>query len=126
MIKKVLIIDDDRWLAENYQLVLETAGWQVTLSETAAEAIDVIDDLQPHIVLLDVMLPWSSAAALLNELQSHSDIASLPIVLCSSLDLSELDPNDLAEYGVRQVIDKTIVTPDQIVNILTAAAHATA
>jgi DNA-binding response OmpR family regulator len=124
--KKVLIVDDDRWLAENYQLVLEAAGWNVTLSATAAEAIDVIDDLQPHVVLLDVMLPWSSAAALLNELQSHSDIASLPIVLCSSLDVSHLALSDLAEYGVRQVIDKTTVMPDQIVSILMTAAHATA
>jgi DNA-binding response OmpR family regulator len=123
--KKALIVDDDVWLADNYRLFLEKSGWQVNVTTKAADAINLIDDIKPNVVLLDVMLPWSSASALLNELQSHSDIANIPIVLCSSLDLAAYSANDLAEYGVRQVIDKTKVTLNELCEALETAIHAT-
>ncbi len=122
--KKVLIVDDDAWLADSYRLILETHGWQVTITKDAASAIDLIDDTQPDVVLLDVMLPGSSAPALLNELQSHSDLAKLPVVLCSSLSLTEHHRSHLENYGVTEVIDKSTTTPEAIVAALGKAIHA--
>ncbi len=124
--KRVLIVDDDAWLADSYKLVLVQAGWQVTIAASGAQAIDLIDDIRPDVVLLDVMLPTSSAPALLNELQSHSDLATLPIVLCSSLDLKEHRLSDLQHYGVKGVIDKTKTTPEAIVRAVEDAFYAAA
>jgi DNA-binding response OmpR family regulator len=124
--KKILIVDDDAWLADSYRLILEQAGWQVTLAPTGAKAIDMIDDSQPHVVLLDIMLPDSSAPALLNELQSHSDLAKLPIILCSSLSLDDHARSQLHHYGVTQVIDKTTTTPEKVVEAAERAFYAAA
>lgn len=122
--KKVLVVDDDVWLAESYRRTLEDAGWQVAVAARASQAIDLIDEMQPGVVLLDIMLPESSAPALLNELQSHSDLAKLPIVLCSSLALDAGSQAYLASYGVKQVIDKTKITPEAIVKSLENALNA--
>lgn len=124
--KKVLIVDDDAWLADSYGLVLRSHGWQVTVAGDAAHAIDLIDDIRPDVVLLDYLMPSSSAPALLHELQSHSDMAALPVVLCSSLGLGEHRLEDLRHYGVRQVIDKSTATPELIVGALADALHAAA
>ena len=121
--KKVLVVDDDAWLADNYKLVLAHAGWQVAVAASGAEAIDLIDDTQPEVVLLDIMLPGSSAPALLNELQSHSDLANLPVVLISSLDVDENSYSDLEHYGVSQVIDKSKVTPESLISAVEGARH---
>lgn len=124
--KKILIVDDDAWLAENYKLVLARAGWHVTLAGTGAEAIDLIDDMQPEVILLDIMLPGSSAPALLNELQSHSDLATLPIVLISSLGVEENNYSNLDHYGVVQIIDKSKVTPEGLIAAVEGAHRASA
>ncbi len=124
--KKVLIVDDDTWLADSYRLVLVRDGWEVAVATSAAEAINLIDDFHPKVVLLDVMLPASSAPALLNELQSHSDLATLPVILCSSLNLDEHRLSDLRHYGVKEVIDKTKTTPEAIVRAVEDAFYATA
>lgn len=122
--KKILVVDDDAWLAESYRLVLESAGWQVSLANSGGQAINVIDDTQPHVVLLDLMLPESSAPALLNELQSHSDLASLPIIICSSLSVGEHTQSHLQHYGVKQIIDKTKITPEELIATIESVRHA--
>ena len=116
--KKVLIIEDDKWLAQNYQLLLEKNGWQVELTSLASQAIDLIDDLKPDVLLLDFILPEKNAPTLLNELQSHTDTATLPVVLCTSLPREGIDTSALKQYGVQSLIDKTIVTPSEMLKVL--------
>lgn len=116
--KKVLIIEDDRWLADNYRLILEKNDWQARTTTLASEALDIIDDFQPNIVLLDFILPEKNAPTLLNELQSHTDTAELPIIICTSLSGEKMDASILRHYGVKAVIDKTTVTPDAMLKIL--------
>lgn len=111
--KKVLIVDDDAWLADNYRVLLEAHEWQVAITSTADEAIELVDIFQPNVILLDYLLPLQSAPALLHELQSYSDTQSLPVVLCTSLEMKK--GTDLKEYGVYKILDKSKVTPQQIV-----------
>jgi len=121
--KKILIIDDDAWLADNYRLLLEAHGWQVTITASANEAINLIDELEPSILLLDYLLPLQSAPALLHELQSYSDTQKIPVVLCTSLELAA--GISLKEYGVLRLLDKTKVTPAQIIEVIEEIYYAT-
>lgn len=110
--KKILIIEDDQWLAENYQLILEKKQWKVKRVTRASAAIELIDTFQPDILLLDYLLPEKNAPTLLNELQSHPDTSTIPIVLCSSLSPQYFQTTDFSQYGVKAVLDKTTLTPD--------------
>lgn len=118
MTKKALIIDDDRWFAEVVEKALQTAGWTTKYAQNGSQGIDAIDQFLPSVLVLDFMLPEISAPALLNELQSHTDLAELPVVLCTSLDTKQLDLSVLKSYGVRAVIDKTKDTPHDIVGAI--------
>ncbi|MDO8335318.1 MAG: response regulator [Candidatus Saccharibacteria bacterium] len=115
---KVLIIDDDRWFADAVAKNLHKHGWQTHISPDAAKGIEAIDDFKPNALLLDVMLPGSSAPAILNELQSHKDLADLPIVLCTSVHSDQFDLDALKSYGVRTVLDKAHSGPDDILKAL--------
>lgn len=121
MSKKVLIIEDDRWLSDTFEKVLQKNGWQTQVASDGEKGIDAIDDFAPDVLLLDFILPGPSASALLNELQSHTDLAGLPVVLCTSLDMKDFDADSLKRYGVRAVLDKTNVQPSEIVEALTRA-----
>lgn len=115
---KILIIDDDRWFADVVAKTLHGLGWKTFVAHDGAKGIDAIDSFDPDAVLLDVMLPGSTAPALLNELQSHTDLADLPVVLCTSVNSNEFDTDSLKSYGVKSVLDKAHSEPGDIVKAL--------
>jgi two-component system OmpR family response regulator len=112
---RILVVEDDVWLAEQHIRVLEKAGYSVTVSPHTIAAIEAIDDIHPSVIILDVLLPGTTAFTLLHEVQSHSDIASIPVILCTNL-ASDLKLDDLHPYGVKRLLDKTTMEPSDIVS----------
>lgn len=113
-IPSVLIVEDDEWLAEQHQRVLNIAGYKTTIALHAIAAIQAIDDVHPDVIILDVLLTGNTAFALLHELQSYGDTGNIPIILCTNL-ASELSIDNLKPYGVRRILDKTTMAPDDLV-----------
>lgn len=111
---RVLLVEDDAWLSEMEASVLTKAGYTVTIAPHALAAIEAIDDKAPEVIILDVLLAGSTAFALLNELQSHVDTKAVPVILCTNL-ADQFDSNKLSEYGVKRVVDKTTMVPDDLV-----------
>lgn len=121
MKKSVLIIDDDKWIADTFRVVLKAHKWQVRVCHDPHQAIEVIDEFLPTVILLDMMLPHTNGLALLHELQSHEDTREVPVVLCSNIPID----GDLSQYGVVKVLDKSLLTPDDLLVTLEQATHET-
>ena len=113
----ILIVEDDDWLAEQHVRVLTSAGYKATVALHALAAIQIIDDINPDAIVLDVLLTGSTAFALLHELQSYGDTGDIPVILCTNL-ASELSVDDLEPYGVKKILDKTTMTPDDLIATL--------
>lgn len=111
---KVLIVEDDRWQAEQHQRVLKKAGYETFISYNAIVAIRDIDKNRPNVIILDLLLVGNTAFALLHEMKSYSDIGFIPIILCTNL-ASEISIDDVAHYGVRRILDKTTMEPEDMV-----------
>lgn len=111
---KVLLVEDDAWLAELEESVLLSAGYDIQRAPHAPAAIELVDSFKPEVIVLDVLLAGSTAFALLNELQSYSDTGIVPVVLCTNI-ADQFDVSKLQEYGVRRVVDKTTMHPDDLV-----------
>ena len=109
----VLLVEDDPWLAELEAEVLAQAGYNVTHAPHAPSAIAKIDAKQPDIIILDVLLTGSTAFALLHELQSYGDTKAVPVILCTNM-AESLQLEDLKTYGVRKIIDKSTMHPDDL------------
>jgi CheY-like chemotaxis protein len=113
----VLIVEDDKWLAEQYERTLKNAGYKITISLHTLSAIQAIDDVYPDAIILDVLLTGSTAFTLLHELQSYGDTGNIPIILCTNL-ASELSFDDLEPYGVKRILDKITMMPDDLITAL--------
>ena len=111
---KVLLVEDDRWLSEMEEGVLIKAGYEVSVAPHALAAIELVDSFVPDVIILDVLLAGSTGFALLNELQSHGDTNSIPVVLCTNL-AEQFNDTRLKEYGVARVVDKTTMHPNDLV-----------
>lgn len=109
----VLIIEDDVWLAEQFQRTLEVAGFSSSTVSSGHLAIEMIDEYPPKVVVLDMLLTGGTAVTLLHELQSYTDTGVIPVVLCTNL-AAQLSLKDLAPYGVKRILDKTTMHPEDI------------
>ena len=105
---KLLLIEDDRWLADSYMHVLEE--YDIDSAVCGQDAMDLIDVNDYDLIIADVMLERGLVIDLLHELQSYDDTAQLPIVLCTTL-AQRIKLEDVRAYGVVAVLDKTTLTP---------------
>lgn len=117
MNRKLVIIEDDRWLSESYGRIIRSAGYEVFVATDADEAIDCIDSRHPDVIMLDMLLKRTTGMALLHELQSHTDLSQIPVVVISSM-AEHLNPRELAYYGVQKVLDKETMTPDEMLRAI--------
>ena len=111
---KILIIEDNQIMADNFTLILK-GFFDIECINSVEEAMNIINKNLPDIIILDVLLNGHSAFALLNELQSYQDTANIPIIICSNL-TNHLDMKTIRYYNVHKVIDKSVITPDILIN----------
>ncbi len=110
MKRRVLVIEDDAWQAE--MIVRQLAGeCSVDVASDALAAFDCIDAAPPQAIILDMMLPGPNGVAFLHELRSHTNLADVPVIVCSTrtAQLATLRP-----YGVTAVLDKAAMQTDDI------------
>lgn len=110
----VLVVEDDTWLAEQYERTLKHAGMQVEQVDNGFAAMDSIDAHRPDAIVLDVFLTGQTAFTLLHELRSHIDLAAIPVIFCTN-SASDIVKEDVEAYGVKVVLDKATMTPQDLV-----------
>lgn len=78
---KVLIVEDELSFVEALTVGLEADGFDVSVATDGAMALERFDEIQPDIVLLDVMLPRLSGLDVCRELRTRSRV---PIIMVSA------------------------------------------
>lgn len=92
---RVLIVDDEVQLAEIYRAVLQSAGAKVEVAYDAADAVDLIKEFKPDIILSDIRMPEVRGDELLVALSSYDP--DLPVILVTGLERSKISiPKDSA------------------------------
>lgn len=89
-ITHVLVIDDDDFLLNAIRKKLELVGYKVTISNNVHDAYFKLNVLKPDIVLLDVIMPDINGIEFMSLINSEFPGDTLPIVLMSYLEKSEL------------------------------------
>lgn len=117
MKKHILIVEDDRWLADIYRDVLHKE-FEITLYHDAQSAAEALDTTPPDIILLDIMLPGGNGIAFLHELRSYDDLTHVPVVVCSSVHLTEAQHQAITQFAPVQVMNKADLTPEYLVEII--------
>lgn len=110
----VLLIEDDQWLADSYQVMLRAQGINVRQVSTGHEAMQLIEKETPAVVVADVLLGDHTSITLFHELQSYEDTRVIPIILCTTLAQTKFSDAQLKSYGIVAVLDKATLTPEQL------------
>lgn len=85
---RVLVVDDEVQLAEIYRAVLQSAGAKVEVAYDAADAVDLIKDFKPDIIVSDIRMPEVRGDELLVALSTYDP--NLPVILITGLERSKI------------------------------------
>lgn len=80
----VLIVDDDEGVRETLRELVEMAGCAVELASNGAEALTMLRNRRPCLIVLDLMMPVMSGPELLEAMGKEPDLASIPVVISTS------------------------------------------
>jgi DNA-binding response OmpR family regulator len=111
---RVLFVDDDRAIAQVYQLKLELEGYRVDLAFDGEMAVEMALREVPDIIFLDVRLPKLDGLGVLQALRASPKTEDVPVVILSNYSRRELDDR-IANLGVLDFLLKTETTPAKMV-----------
>ena len=82
--KRLLLVEDDRQLAELVRFHFDRAGFSVTRTGDGEEALILAEEVRPDIVILDWMIEGISGIEVCRRLRRRPQTASLPIIMLTA------------------------------------------
>jgi DNA-binding response OmpR family regulator len=100
---RVLIVEDDRSIAEVVQLQLEHHGFSVRCCHDGISALEEVSRFRPEVIVLDIMLPGLDGVGILKELRSNGSRA--PIMMLTARD-APMDKVHSLDHGADDYLSK--------------------
>lgn len=106
MASHILIVEDDRALAQTCARVLEAAGYSVAQAHDGVAAEEAVRDAPPALILLDMLLPRKDGRGVLAALAKSPATARIPVIAMSGVFKRRTLGSELTQAGVRAFLEK--------------------
>jgi len=114
MPKKIVIIEDDKFLRELISKKLSDAGYEVLEAIDGEEGIKRVKESKPDLVLLDLILPGIDGFEVLSQIKQDPLFSDLPVIILSNLGQKE-DVEKGLKLGAVDFLVKAHFTPGEII-----------
>ena len=81
---RLVIVEDIPELAQHYAVILRQAGLLVWVLNAPEKVLELVDDVKPDLLLIDIYMPGCSGLEVARVLRMHQQLFSIPIVFLSS------------------------------------------
>jgi CheY-like chemotaxis protein len=81
----VLIVDDEEDVRESLRDVVEMVGCSALMAASAEEALALLAEQRPCLVVLDLLLPGMKGGAMLEAIRARPLLANVPVLISTSL-----------------------------------------
>ncbi|HJX37888.1 MAG TPA: response regulator [Anaerolineae bacterium] len=82
---KILLVDDDPDFVEATRIVLESAPFDVSAAYDGDEALRKVRDVNPDLIILDIIMPEQHGFKVCEALKSDPDLSKIPVIMLTSL-----------------------------------------
>src|SRR5690554_6297701 len=113
MAKKVLVVDDEKPIADILQFNLKKEGYEVYCAYDGDEALKMTEEIKPDLILLDIMLPNRDGMEVCREIRKKYE---MPIIMLTAKD-SEIDKVLGLELGADDYVTKPFSTRELIARV---------
>jgi DNA-binding response OmpR family regulator len=119
MIRRIIIIDDDREMCHEVQEVLVDEGYSVTAAYDGTEGLALIDSHGCDLLLLDLKMPGLDGPAILGKLKDKDERPRV-LVLTAKL-LEAASPNQwFGDHEIDDMVDGILLKPFSVPDLLAA------
>ncbi|MBD3110003.1 response regulator transcription factor [Bacillus sp. AGMB 02131] len=113
MEKKILVIDDEKPIADILEFNLKKEGFEVYCAYDGNEALEKVEEVKPDLILLDIMLPLRDGMEVCREVRKKYDT---PIIMLTAKD-SEIDKVLGLEFGADDYVTKPFSTRELLARV---------
>jgi CheY-like chemotaxis protein len=106
----VLLVEDSKFLKITGERLLTKAGFIVVTAQDGEEALRIVRESPPDVVLLDMLLPKLGGEQVLKALKGDSVTAGIPVIILSSL--SQQNEEKLKKAGAVEYFEKAKLIED--------------
>ena len=106
--RKVMVVDDDIPTLEVMKLLLPRIGWEPIMVSNALEALEILKNERPAVILLDIMMAPLSGWEFLERLRRDRRLKDIPVLLFTA---KHIWPEEIRRYAdeVEGVLEKPVL-----------------
>lgn len=103
--RKIMVVDDDPQIRKILERILDPSRYQVVSVSEGPQALDRFKDFDPHLVILDIMMPGISGIDVCRQLRKDYPDRDFRVLMLSAKD-SQADRRRALEYGADEYVTK--------------------
>jgi CheY-like chemotaxis protein len=107
--RRILVVDDSKELQQFFRLILEEAGYEVSVASSGEEGFAKTKVQRPDLILLDLIMPGMDGLEFLTHLRSDLAPPIPPAILCSGFELTE---EEALRRGALMFVRKPVAPAD--------------
>ena len=117
---RVLLVEDELLIRELFEFTLQMHGAEVRSAGSVKEAIGVLKEWAPQVVVTDIGLPEADGYALIKALREMPEMKNIPVIALSGYLSMNREPtqNDPRLYKISKPVD-----PDYLVRVIIEKTH---
>ena len=117
MAQKIMIVEDNAWIARVWATRLANEGFDVVVAMSGEEAIEKVRTDRPDLILLDIMMPGMGGFEVCQRLKISRDTSAIPIIFLSGFGNLE-ERRRAAELGADGYFVKSDVKAEELLQAL--------
>lgn len=121
--KKILVAEDDKFLANAYRIKLQKAGFEVKITNDGQETMNTVRSFMPDLIILDLVMPVRDGFSVLEEIKRDAGLKAIPVIVASNLGQKE-DVDRGMKLGASDFIVKTDMSLDKLIIKINSFLHA--
>ena len=108
--KTVLVVEDNELNMKLFNDLLETQGYRVLQIDNGMDAMDMVREHRPDLVLMDIQLPGQSGLEVTKQLKADPEVAGIPVIAVTAFAM-RTDEERIRAGGCEDYIAKPISVP---------------
>jgi PleD family two-component response regulator len=77
----ILVIDDNELQLEYISHLLASHGYNAKTTKDSKNALKIILDVQPKLIILDIMMPTVDGFTVLKNIREHKELTTIPVII---------------------------------------------
>ena len=115
---RILVIDDDQGDLRLTQKMIENGGsFHVTLTESGKNGLEILKELTPDAIILDLFMPGLNGFDLLEIFRSDARLSRVPVIILTGADLNTDQQSQLAEFG-KHIFTKGMLKENDLLQLI--------